>query len=481
MKSNTDYKTPLIFILLALFLYRLCILSTLKVDLYIDEAYYFNWAKHLDFGYYSKPPMLSLLIAFTTWLFGDGVLAIKVGANLIYPITAYIIYLIAKELFDERIAFYSALTFITIPAVYLSSLIISTDVVLLFFWALSMLFFIKALKYDSWFDWVMAGVFSGFGLLSKYNFIFFLLSVILIFFYIPKYRKNFKNPKFYIAMLLAFLIFLPNLWWNYQNDFISFVHTKEISHVEGKLIHPNKFLEFFLAQFIIFGPILFFYFWLLIFKREVLKDERYFILFAFAITLLGFIMVLSFLSRSFANWAAPSYISALILVVAYLIKNSKKSLVIASIVLHSLLGISLYHYKDIANYFGVDLKKKFDPYHRVVGYSDLISKIKSIKERYPSYYILSKRRGDVAELDYYLKEKTYIFNPNKEMENQYHMDRDLNKLRGKSFIYVGKDDDEDELKPYFSEVKRIKKISTKVDSDFNRTYTLFEVIRFKGY
>ena len=478
---QTDYKTILIIILALIFLYRLLVLSNAKVDLYIDEAYYYNWAKHLDFGYYSKPPMLSLLIAFTTWLFGDGVLAIKIGANLVYPITSYIIFLIAKELFDERVAFYSAVSFFTLPSIWLSSLIISTDVVLLLFWALAMLFFIKALKSDRLFDWVMAGVFSGFGLLSKYNFIFFIFSVVLIFLKVPKYRNYYKSRGFYIAIVLAFIIFLPNLWWNYQNGFISFVHTKEISHIDRSLFHPSHFLEFFGAQFGIFGPIFFFYFWVMIFKGAVFKDDRYFILFSFSIVLLGFIMSLSMLSRSFANWAAPVYISATIMVVAYLLKHNKRYLIIFSILLHSLLGMGLYHYKDIAKFLSIDLTRKSDPYHRVLGWSEIISKVKVIRDRYPNYYILSKSRGDVAELDYYLKEKSYIFNPKKQMENQYHLDRDLNELRGEDFIYVGDKKDLKLLKPYFVKVKWIKSISVRVDSDYNRSYDIFEAKGFKGY
>ena len=81
MNKSQDSKAILLGMLVGvIFLYRLCVLYALKLDLYVDEAYYFNWAKHLDWGYYSKPPMLSFLIALTTKLFGNGVLAIKAGA-----------------------------------------------------------------------------------------------------------------------------------------------------------------------------------------------------------------------------------------------------------------------------------------------------------------------------------------------------------------------------------------------------------------
>jgi hypothetical protein len=327
----------------------------------------------------------------------------------------------------------------------------------------------------------MAGVFSGLGLLSKYNYIFFLISIVLTFILIKKYRKNFTNGYFYMAMFVAFLIFLPNLWWNYQNEFISFVHTKEISHVEGKLLHPNKFFEFFGAQFIVFGPILFFYFWVIVFKRAFLKDDRYLILFLFSIVMLGFIMVLSFMSRSFANWAAPTYVAATILVVAYLIERGKTSLVIASIVIHSLLGMALYHYHDLAKLADVTLTKRSDPYNRVIGWRDVMTQIKDLREGYKNRLILSKSRGSVAELDYYVGEKTYIFNPHHEMENQYHMDRDLNEFKSRDFLYVGSDKDEELLNKYFEKVSKLKDVSVPLYKDYNRSYSLFLVDHFRGY
>jgi 4-amino-4-deoxy-L-arabinose transferase-like glycosyltransferase len=454
----------------------------LKLDLYIDEAYYYNWAKHLDFGYYSKPPMLSLLIAFTTWLFGDGVEAIKIGALLLYPVTSFVIYFIASEFFDKRVAFYSALVFYTLPSIWLSSLIISTDVVLLFFWSLALLFFIKALKYNLGRYWILSGIFSGFGLLSKYNFIFFLISVITVLVAIPKYRKTFTNRYFYIAIVLAFLIFLPNLWWNYQNDFISFVHTKEISQVDKDLLHPNKFFEFFAAQFIVFGPVLFFYFWVIVLKREFLKDERFEILFYFAIIMLGFIMVLSFLSRSFANWAAPTYVSGAVLVVAYLIKKGKERLVVISIVLHSILGIALYNYHSIASLLGVELTKRSDPYNRVLGWREAMERVGDIwQSRFKGTTLLATNRGDVAEADYYLKTKTYIYNPHKEMENQYHLDRDLNEKKGEDFLLFKESGDIGDLERYFERVERVGRADVELYGDYNRTYHLFYLKSFKGY
>ncbi len=479
--KKINYSLVLFLWILVIWVYRFIVLINFDFGLYLDEAYYYNWAQNLDFGYYSKPPMLSYLIYLTTYLFGDSVVAIKIGSLLVYPITTAVIYMITKEFFDKRVAFYSSLIFYTLPSISLSSLIISTDVVLLLFWSLALLFFIKALKYNLTRYWLLAGVFSGFGLLSKYNFIFFLISVILVLITLPQFRKHFKNRDFYLAIVVAFIIFFPNLYWNYQNGFISFVHTGEISQIDKGLFHVDKLLEFFGAQFIVFGPILFFYFWVIAFKKSVLKDDRFYILFLFSIVTLAIILTLSLLSRSFANWAAPAYISATILVVAYLIQQNRVWLVKLSIAIHVALAIIFYHYHFFASSFGVELSRKSDPYKRVNGWIDISKEVEKVYKRYPNTTLLTDYRAEIALFDYYLKTKTYSYNPKKLIKDQYHLTRDLNELKGKDFIYVTKKDDVSSLNDHFLEVTKIKTINLKVYKDFNRSYDIYYLRNFQGY
>ncbi len=481
MKTQERNEALVIISLMVIFwIYRLFVLLYSPYNLYLDEAYYYNWAQHVDWGYYSKPPMLSWLIWLTTTLFGDSEVAIKIGSMLLYPITSYVIYCIAKELFDKRVALYSALIFFTLPSVWMSSMIISTDVVLLLFWSLAMLFFIKALSHDKGSDWIWAGVFSGLGLLSKYNFIFFLLSVFLILAIVPKYRKHFKNRYLYLTIMIAFVLFLPNLIWNYQHDFVSFSHTSDLSGVKEHTLHPNKFFEFFALQFVVFGPILFSYFWVMIFKKEIFKNEKYLILFLFAITTLATIMILSFESRAYGNWAAVTYVSATIMVVAYLIEKKKDRLLKLSVLIHTLLAIVFYHYHALADVAGIELTRKSDPYKRVRGWSAVGAEIVSIHKAYPNTVLLTDGRTEVAQFDYYTKQKSYIWNPSHAMKNQYHMTRDLNKLKGKNFLFVS-DKGVEGMDAYFDAIKPAGRINIVMYPDYNRTYNLFYLQHFKGY
>ena len=97
--------------------YRLWVVRHLGIDLYVDEAYYWGWSKSLDWGYFSKPPVIAALIAASTAVFGDGILAVKLPALLLYPATSLVIAAIGTRLFDARVGFWSGLAFLTMPLV----------------------------------------------------------------------------------------------------------------------------------------------------------------------------------------------------------------------------------------------------------------------------------------------------------------------------------------------------------------------------
>ena len=457
-------------------LYRLFVLYHIHIDLHVDEAYYWGWSKHLSFGYYSKPPMIAWVIHLATLICGDNEICIKSPSLILYLLTSIIIFKIAKELFDdEKIAFFSGITFITLPLVSFYSMVITTDSVLLFFYSLTLLFFIRAIKRDKTIDWVFAGIFGGFGLLSKYNMILFVLSVII--YLILCKKEEFKKKNLYIAMLIAVAIYIPNLIWNYHHDFITFKHTKEISEINRTLFHPKHLLNFILAQFGVFGPVFFGVLLFLIFK-PYLKNCKYKLLYSFAFVFLGVISLQALLTRAFANWASATYIAGTILVIAYLIEKNRINLIKIGIAINLIAAIIFYHYHDIAKILNIQLTSKIDPYKRVLGWREVANKLKPIIQKY-NYTLMFDDRVLMAEMIYYLKPNAFnsgMFNPSKKIKNQYDMDTKL-KI-GSSYIYVTKTN---RAKKYFKNYKLIKTINIPLYKDFNRTYNIYLMKNFKGY
>ena len=480
-----NFRNFLIFIFL-ISIYRF---STLYfhldfIDLYGDEAYYWGWSRSLEFGYYSKPPFMGWTISLFTSIFGNSVFAIKLPSLVLEPLTAIFIFIIADELFDKKVAFFSGLGFFTIPAISISSFIISTDVFLLLFWAMALMFFIKAMKNDKFIYWILAGIAGGFGLLSKYTMILFPIALFIYLALSKDNRSILKNKNLYIAMLIAMIIFLPNLIWNYNHEFVSFTHTKDISHIDQELFHPDKLGEFLGSQFgmvgVIFFPILLY---LIFFPK--FKDDKFKLLHIFTTLFLGIITLQSFLAKAFANWAFPTYITGVILVCYYLIKNGKIKTLWLAIGTNIFLTIIIYHYHTFANILNIELSKNNDPYNRVMGWSESANNISKVIKNYKGVKLLFDERKAMAEFIYYLNPHPFdsvIWNPKNLYKNHYDLTTTMNNKKGQDFIFITKHDKKiDEIKKSFDKIQKLKTSKVKLYKDFIRTYHIYYLTNFKGY
>ena len=137
------YALPFLICLAALTLFRLATLAFSQTELFFDEAQYWFWSRELAFGYYSKPPLIAWIIRGATELCGQGEACIRAPSALIHAATATMVFATARQLYDARTGFWSGLVYATLPGVSLSSSLISTDVPLLFFVALSLLAVVK--------------------------------------------------------------------------------------------------------------------------------------------------------------------------------------------------------------------------------------------------------------------------------------------------------------------------------------------------
>ena len=214
-----------IFIAFALTVVRLLWIASGATDLYPDEAQYWLWSLTPDWGYYSKPPVVAWLIAATTHLAGnDNELSVRLAAPVLHFGTAIMIYQLAQRLYDARTAFWSSVVYATLPGVWVSAVIMSTDAPLLFCWSVTLYAFVRAREPQGERWWWMVGIASGFGLLSKYAMAYWMISGLL---FLSVYREERRYlPRFGAAMLLALLIYSPNFFWNWQHGFVSYHHTE---------------------------------------------------------------------------------------------------------------------------------------------------------------------------------------------------------------------------------------------------------------
>lgn len=467
---------------LIFFIYREWVTLSLPVTLFYDEAYYLSWASTPDWGYYSKPPMVGWMIALTTGLFGYAEWAVKLAAPLLYCLTAFVLFLINQRLFTAKAGILAALVFLSMPLVSLNSLFITTDAPQLFFWALCCYCFIRAYQSNAWVWWILAGLVGGAGLLSKYTFILLPCAfLILPVFYRPA-LKILQNPKFWLACALALSCLLPNLWWNYQHDFISFQHTQEISKQAEHGISFARMGEFLGLQMLVFGPLLL----VLLIKFSFAKNKQFaeHLLWALFWPTLILIAIQALTGRANMNWAAAAYVSASLLAGYQLSLFKQKTWLVLALGINLLLMFGFYHYASISKTLNIELSAKNDPYKRIKGWPEFVSQFQPWFDQYPDHKLAADSRKLLAYFGYYLATKDFqgvAFDGTEHIAGHYELKYPLAQSPQQKFLFVTESWDETKLKTFFANVTLLTEQHLPVYKNFTRTARLYQVSGFKGH
>ena len=458
---------------------RVLVLSNQAYPLYGDEAQYWAWSRHLDWGYYSKPPLIAWLIRLGTAWLGNGEFGVRIMSPFLHGGTALILYLLGRRLYDARIGFWSALVYVSLPAVSLSSLLMSTDVPLLFFWALGLLAYARALEPGAdrrW--WVLVGVAIGFGTLSKYSMALFVPSL-LLHLWVGR-RDLLKKPQPWLAIALGCVLVLPNVAWNLANGFVSFRHTADNANLHGSLIHPDKLGEFLGGQLGVFGPALFLVLLaLLLFRfRSLLADRRRWLLTSFILPQLALAVAIAFMSRANANWAAPIYLSGTVLVTGWAFSDGarwRRWLLIGSVVLHTAIGGAIYGFHDFAHALGIPLTAKTDPFRRLMGGRELGRAVQALIAQHPAI-LMSDDRMLTAELMFYVPSHpiTVEWSEDGKVHDQFQIDADARQFRNVELMLVSRDEHPAAL-AHFSEVEPLSVIQVPLYPDLTQRYYVFRL------
>jgi 4-amino-4-deoxy-L-arabinose transferase-like glycosyltransferase len=469
----------------AVTLARLVWLALGRADLYPDEAQYWLWSLHPALGYYSKPPMVAWLIALTTAMFGEQEAAIRLAAPLLHFATALVLYRLARRLYDARVALWSAIAYATLPGVSASAAIMSTDAPLLFCWAVALHAFIRAREPGGGRWWLLAGSAAGLGLLSKYAMAYWLLSALLFLLLFRDERRHLK--RFLGAAALALVVYAPNFYWNAANGFVSYLHTRDNADLGGPLFHPARFLEFFTAQFGVFGPIFFAgLIAVAVLAPRSLRDRRAALLACFALPTLAMMLVVSLISRAQANWSAPTFVSAVVLVVAWLLERGRARLVALGVALDLLIAIVGFGAHDVATAFGAQLPARYDPLHRLRGWKTLGRTVSEMLARHPRTLLMSDDREVMAALVYYVAPHPFDalkWNGEGGIHDEFDLTAQPQRYVGDDFMLVAKSPDN--VQRILSRFKSVEPIEQQIliplDRKTFRTYRIYWLHGFEGY
>jgi len=150
------------------------------LDLSGDEAQYWDWSRDLDLSYYSKGPLVALIIRASCAVFGDQMWAVRLPALILAAATTVLTYWLTLRLFkSDRLALGVVMLNHIVPMFVIGSLLMTIDPPYFFCWGLACAFLTLAVLEERRWAWIGVGVAVGMGTLAKYGMLLWPVGMII--------------------------------------------------------------------------------------------------------------------------------------------------------------------------------------------------------------------------------------------------------------------------------------------------------------
>lgn len=401
---------------------RLVVILLSPLELGVDEAQYWLWGQNLDFGYYSKPPLIGWLLGMSDFLFGASAAATRITAPFLHLGTSLILYHIAIRTGGRLAGQLACLLWLSLPAVALGSFVISTDSIMLFFWSAGLAFILRSQKSTQFHpkDMLWAGLAVGVALLAKYAAIYFVIGLAG---WLLSQQLNADRRAYRRSDGAGFILFItgvvigssPTWIWNMFNGLVTLRHLGENANLEIPLYSLASALSFLGAQAGVIGPVCFMLLAAILFQRPAQPERRYLksLYLWFVLPPLGVMIFQAYLKEANANWAVAGYPAAMLLLGLAGAQTLKwYRMVIAAIsvnlVLSALLAAIL-----AGGSFGM-FAPKSDPLRRLKGWSALAADVAQTAQAEQLNTIIAHNRATAALLHWHLADSAYqiVVQPN---------------------------------------------------------------------
>jgi hypothetical protein len=202
-------------------------------------------------------------------------------------------------------------------------------------------------------------------------------------------------------------------------------------------------------------------------------------------------LVVSFLSRAEPNWSAPTYLSATVLVVAFLLAEMPHILVWGSVALHVVAAVAIVEAKPLTQLVGYNLPGKYDPLHRLKGWRQLGTSIGRMLAENPGKHLMTDDRELMAALIYYVRPHPFDslkWNGAGGIHDQFDLTAQPEKFVGQNFLLVSYRNSIDDIVSRFASSGPIEQVTIFLgppikagNEPLTRVYQIRELSDFKGY
>lgn len=218
-------------------------LTTWQYGFHRDELNFIENARYLDWGYVEYPPFTPIIGRLILELFGPSIVALRFFASLAICLSMLLTGFMTLDLGGSRAASIVATMATGLSAIALfNSRFFSYQTFDFLFWVLISYFVIKLINSGNPRWWLAIGAVIGIGMQNKYSIPFFAIGIaggILL----TQERRFLKSRWLWLGALLALLIFLPNLVWQIQHNFVSLEHQADMRSYNIEVGRTSSFIS----------------------------------------------------------------------------------------------------------------------------------------------------------------------------------------------------------------------------------------------
>lgn len=411
--KRRSHKILLAFLL---FVLLLNLVQSALTDIIFDEAYYWYFAQNLSWGYFDHPPMVAFLIKIGISLF-DGELGVRFMAPFLYCANVMLLWLLVDSEKKHRyiwlfLAFISSVGLLT---AYGFMMVPDTPLVtfaLLFLWGYK-----RFLQKEDALGIVVTAVGMALVMYAKYH------GILIVGFAILSNLALLKNGKFWLAVLLAVLLYIPHLNWLYEMDFISIrYHLFDRVNSPWKLKYTLNYPVNCIAAAGLCFPLMYWALYALSSKDKFDKALKF-----ICYGILVFFLISSFDRKTQAQWMVLTTIPLIIFALRYAFIHAKYRKWLMGI---SLASIVILVFLRFALIFPVISPIEYEAF----GNKKWVAELKSMVGDKPVVFHNSYR--DASMYAFYSGSTVFSSNDIIARQNQFDVDSSEFKVRHKKVAYI---------------------------------------------
>ena len=283
-------------------------------NLPLDTIEALAWSSNLDWGYNKHPPLSAFVVEIFYQIFGPVDWAFYLLSQIFIILSFFVVFKFSEDFFKNK--FLCFLSILLLEGIYFYNFTtpeFNVNISQLPFWAFSVYFFWKGLNHNKKIDWIIFGIVSALGFLSKYLFIYILLTfLIFLIFNLKKYERSIKN--YFFSIFISLILLTPHIIWLIDNNFVTVYYGLNRSGISdfNLVNHLKNPIIFLFKQIIILIP---FFIMIFILSKNLkikinVKDKKN--LYLIFINLIPILLILMTSALSGAEirtmWMTPFYL-----------------------------------------------------------------------------------------------------------------------------------------------------------------------------